>query len=495
MAKKELSAFEQELASAMAKIKEFKVIAEANVCSIFWKNPELMHTRTSLKLEDFSTNMWKVYWSIANTIVIKESKVLDEITVNFFLTKHPKLLEKFNEYGGYEKISEASTYVNESNLDAYIKEIKKWNVVLNMLKQKFPVAHRVSEFVDMGIEDIYDEYSVMLNHIFANAETETPSSSLSEGLYELIDRLDEGVMVGLDYYNMPLLNKETGGRLLGNLDLVSAVSNLGKSTIARNLCIPSAIANREPLCMIINEESVDKIKQEMLVYVSNIIFHQDVQKFVVRDGKFTPETKEILLKSAKWIEENANDGLIRIIPFQRYTVELACKIISKYAHANYKYFIIDTLKLDSNSKGEMAWMELTQATVKLYDLIKPSGLNVHVLFTYQLGKSSIKSKYLSQDSLGTAKSVIDVCSTAILCRALHQDEMAGGRRELKVYRLEGKNGRTKIPVTLSQDKNYQVFFISKNRAGSTSYQIVVENDLSRNKIIEVGIAHCEQDWG
>lgn len=492
--KRELTPYEQELASAVKKIKEYKIIAEANVVSLFWKLPDLMYSYQNVKLSDISENMWKVYWQVAHDIVIKENKTLDDITVGFYLEKHPKLKAKFEEYGGYDKIVSAGEYVNEDNIESYVIDLQKWNVVIAMLKQKFPIADRISEFVDMKIEEIYDEYSIMLNHIFSNAETDVKSYSLSEGLDELIDKLDEGIMLGLDYSNMPLLNKETGGRLLGNLDILSAVSNLGKSTIARNMCIPSAIKNNEPLCIIINEESVDKTKQEMLVWVANIIFGYDLQKYYVRDGKFTPEIKDMLKKSAQWLKENADNGLVRIIPFQRYSVELAIKVISKYAHAGYKYFIIDTLKLNANSKGEMAWMELQQSAVKLYDVIKPSALNVHVLFTYQLGKSAVKQRYLTQDSLGVSKSVIDVCSTGIFVRALHQDEYEGGKNELKVFRLDGKNGKTKIPVKLNKEKNYQVFFIAKNRAGSTSYQIVVENDLSRNRMAEVGITVVEMDW-
>lgn len=488
-----LTPYEQELRKAITKVREYKTIAEANIVSLFWKNPELMYAH-NIKLEDLHENMWKVYWTVANEIFIKEKKILDEVTVNFYLEKHPKLKDKLDEFGGYDNIISTGEYVKEDNLEGYIQELQKWKVVIQMLNKKFPIYDRISEFADMTAEDIYDEYSFMLNHIFVNIETDVKGYDLADGLEDLIDRLDEGFMIGLEYYNMPLLNHETGGRLCGNLDMVSAISNLGKSTIARNLCIPSAISKREPLCIIINEESVDKTKQEMLVWVANIILKHDVQKYVVRDGKFTDETKNVLKESAQWIRDNANDGLVRIVPFQRYSVELAMKVISKYSHAGYKHFIIDTMKLNANSNGEMAWMELQQSTVKLYDLIKPSNLNVHVLFTYQLGKAAVKQRYLTQDSLGVSKSVIDVVSTAILARAVHDDEFEGGKNELKVFRLDGKNNRTKIPVKLSKDKSYLIFFIAKNRSGSTSHQIIVEVDFSRNKIAEIGICHVPVDF-
>ena len=102
---RELTPFEQELKKATAKVREYKTIAEANIVSLFWKNTDLLYSYSNIKLEDLSENMWKVYWQIAYDIVIKERKVLDEITVNFYLEKHPKLQTKFLEYGGYDCIN------------------------------------------------------------------------------------------------------------------------------------------------------------------------------------------------------------------------------------------------------------------------------------------------------------------------------------------------------------------------------------------------------
>ena len=230
MAEKKLTAYEEELKQAKGKILGFKQIAEANICAIIWKDFSLLYSNRNLKLEDFHFNMWKVFFSISHSIVIKEGKTLDEVTVAFFLEKHPKLKLKMDEYGGVQKITEAGEYIQTDNLESYIHDNQKWIVILKMLDNGFPIFNRISDFCDMTSEQIYSEYSAMLNHMFANAETTIKSESISDGLDELIENLNAGAMVGLPYYNADLLNKETGGRLLGNLDMISGVSNVGKTT-------------------------------------------------------------------------------------------------------------------------------------------------------------------------------------------------------------------------------------------------------------------------
>lgn len=82
-----------------------------------------------------------------------------------------------------------------------------------------------------------------------------------------------------------------------------------------------------------------------------------------------------------------------------------------------------------------------------------------------------------------------------MIRNLMDDEKVGGKNELKVFRMGGKNGKTKIPVQLEHDKHYQLLFVVKNREGSANiYQIVVEHDMSRNILKEVGMTVVPQDF-
>ena len=133
--------------------------------------------------------------------------------------------------------------------------------------------------------------------------------------------------------------------------------------------------------------------------------------------------------------------------------------------------------------------------VDINDVVKPEAKNLHITCTFQLSKGSARQRYYTQDNSGVAKNIIDPTSTCIMIRDILEDEYEGGKHELKVYRLEGKNGRTKLPVKLDKDKRYQIVFIIKNREGSANtYQIVIEHDMSRNIMKEVGITHVSVDW-
>lgn len=494
--KTKLTPYQAELVETIKKIKEFKLAVEANVVSILWSNRDLYFTYINLKLSDFHSNIWKVFWQIGYDVVVKENKILDEITINFYLEKHEKLKEKYIEYGGYDTIEKANEYINKGNIDGYIKELYKWNAVLSMAKEGFPVSNRLSELTDMSIEDIYDEYEAKLNHLFINVESETQSYSISEGLDELIEKLDEGLAVGMPYYNMPLVNKDTGGQQLGGITMFAGISNVGKSTVARSMTIPACIEFNEPLVIMINEEGVAKWQRELIVWVSNNIFKEDLQKYVVRDGKFSPEVKALLKKCAEWIKEKDKDKTIRIIPFPKYKTSMAIKVINKYSALGVKYFLLDTFKADSGKVSAQTWLEMQQNMVDINDAVKPEAKNVHIFITLQLHKGSARQRYYTLDNIGVAKNVVDVASTVIMVRDLYDDEYEGEKHELKVFRLDGKKNATQIPVHLNdKKKTYQILFIVKTREGvANSYQIVIEHDKSRNIIKECGITHIPMDF-
>ena len=494
--KKKLTPYQEEILKCAKQVKEYKVACEANIVSIFYKKPELMYDY-QLKLEDFSENTWRVYWQIAYDIIVKEKKsVLDDITVGLYLEKHSKLKQKYDEYGGYDTIDKATEYIKASNISGYVNELKKWETVIRMIASGFPVTDRIKEFVDMSLDEIYKEYDALLNHIFINAEEDVMSYSLSDGIYDLIEQLNEGIAVGLPYDNMPILTKETGGQLPGNITLVGGLSNMGKTTLTRTMLIPSAVKYGERLVILVNEEGKAKWQRELIVWVANNIYKTDLQKFVVRDGKFSDEVKELLYKCADWIAEKSENNMLTIIPFARYETQKAIRVIKKYASLGVKYFILDTYKADAGSRSDRMWLDMQQNMVDIYDTVKAEGgKNVHITITFQLAKSSARQRFYSQDNIGMAKSIIDPASTCLMLRDVFEDEYTGEKNALKVYRLDGKNNKSKIPVKLDHDKHYQLIFIVKNREGAAnSIQIVCEHDMSRNLLKEVGFTSVPVDF-
>lgn len=422
--------------------------------------------------------------------------VLDELTVGWYLEKHPKLKKAYNDFGGYGVIEQATGYISDENFDAYIKELKKWNIAIKLCKMNIIIDDdKLKEFIDSTAEDIYEEYECMFNDIFINTDTDIKSYSISDGLFDLIDELDEGLAVGLPYHNMKMLSNETGGQYMGSITLVGGLSNVGKSAFLRSSTIPSIIENDEKIVIMLNEDGLKKWQRELLVYVVNNILKQNLQKQTVRDGSFDTVTKETLLEAAKWIKEKDEDNAITIIPFKKYRTSNAIKIMNKYISLGVRYFALDTFKMDAGKVDSQAWLQMQQNMVEINDIVKPESKNVHILITFQLSKGSSMQRYYTQENIGMAKNIVDVASTCLMIRTLFDDERPGGKRALHVYNYAGKNGKSKVPVRLDDDKHYQIIFIVKNREGAANtYQIVVEHDLSRNILKEVGFTNVPMDF-
>ena len=490
-----LTPFQQEMVETAKKVMEYKLATEANVVAILYKSPDELYN-TNLTLDDFSVNVWKVYFQIAHDIILVEKKkTLDDITVGLYLEKHPKLREEYIKNGGYDTIMSATGYVNVENLNGYISELRKWRAIIKLCKRGFPVKDRLSEFADMTAEQIYQEFEAFLNDTFVNIDSDVKSYDLTDGIYDLIEKLNTGSAIGLQYFDMPTLSKETGGQYVGSITLLGGVSNAGKSTVARSTTIPSIIEQDEKVVIMVNEDSKEKWQREMLVWVCNNILKFDIQKHTVRDGAYSKEIKEKLYEAANWLEEKTKNHMITIIPFLQYQTSKAIKEIRKYASMGVKYFILDTFKMDAGKVSANSWMDMQQAMVDIKDTVKAESLNVHILITFQLEKGSSVMRYYTQNNIGMAKNIVDVASTCIMIRDIYDDEYTGEKRALNVYRLEGKNGKSRIPQKLDKDKTYQVFFIVKNQEGAANhYQIVAEHDKSRNIIREVGITNINPDF-
>lgn len=494
--KDKITPFQQVMLDAAKTVRDYKLSCEANIVSIFYCKPDLMYDY-QLKLEDFTENTWRVFWQIAYDIVMVEKKaVLDDVTIGLYLEKHKKLQAKYDEYGGYDTIEKAKEYVKVENISGYVNELYKWNTIMQMIKNGFPVYDRIKEFTDMKLDEIYEEYEAMLNHIFVNASNEVNTYNACEGINEYIDSLNSGINVGLPLNCADILNKEIGGfNCNGNIYGLGANSGVGKSTTVMDYIIPSILKYDERVVFFINEEDQTKVQRELIVWVANNVLKLDLPKYKLRDGNFDEETLDMLRKTAAWIEEKKDKKNIIIVPLERYSVNIVIKLIKKYSALGIRYFVLDTLKESCDVITDETWKTMTRDMVKLYDVVKPTAKNVGLFVTYQLGKSSIKMRYYTNNEIGLGKSIVDVMSVNLMIRRPLDDEYEGGKREITGYRFEGKNGKSKIPFKLKRDKHYMITFIPKNRFGQTdAFQIISEFDFSTNTNKDIGICNITQDW-
>lgn len=487
----EMTPWEKEKYETLVLINEFKLAAEASAVAILYKNPELI-TETSLTLEDLTNNDWRVFYAIAYGVVVTEGKnSLTDIDIGFYLKKHLKLQKEYEKLGGYDTITNALSYVKTESLSGYVEEIKKWNAVRELVKFNFPVKDRLSEFVDMTTNEIYAELEGYLNHVFANAETQIKSYNALSGLHELVDSLDKGEQNGIPL-TAELLNKEIGGLRKGHVYALIGGSGSGKSTVAFNYVLPEVLKLNERCCIFINEEDETKVRKELLLFCCTNILHKPIKKIQLRDGHFDEETLKTLHEAADWLEQQDKNHNITVIPLERYSVDIVIRLMKKMKNLfNVETFILDTMKESSDAKGDM-WVNMLHDSIKLYDVAKPSGLNIRLLITLQTAKSSLKNRHLTLADIGQSKSIADILSCAILQRRAEPDEYKGGKRELKCFRIEGKS---KIPFYLEEGNYYLIFFLAKNRFSQTDqYSIVSKIDFSTNSFKDIGYVIVPEDY-
>ena len=472
------------------KVLGYKLRDEASVVSMMYRNPDLLK-ETNLTSEDFHTDCWKLYFKILVGMVINEKKnSATEIDIGFYLSKHPEQKKAYDKNGGYETLQEAKSYFsNEDNFESYVNSLRKWNTVLKLIDRGFLCdEQKLSRICDMTVDELYDEYTVYLNDIFANTDNDVKIYNGFENMRELVDELDEGNGRGIPFANCEILNNETGGMLGGNIIGIGASSGVGKSTLSINYVFPSMVKYNLRAVFIINEEDQNKFKKEALIWCCTNVLKHPIPKRVLRDGHFDDETKQVLYKAAQWFEEQKDNHNITIIPLEQYTAKTVIKLIKKYSKMQYNVIVLDTLKESYDSRNKESWKSMMTDCVDFYDCIKHT--ETCMIVTYQLVKN--RNRYLTNADIGVSKGILDVFSVNVFFRRPLQTELEGEREELYCYRVEGKN--SKVQFHLDKDHHYMIGFISKNRFGASGIQIVSEADFSINKYQDKGYCVVPQDF-
>jgi len=267
------------------------------------------------------------------------------------------------------------------------------------------------------------------------------------------------------------------------------------TTIMIELLFPTIFDLNEQIVVVLNEQDEKKMRREMLTWIANNIFEGDFNKRRWVQGSFTDDEKELLKKSAAWLQEKKDNKNIIIIPLERYSADLVVKIINKYSSMGVKYFALDTFKPSTDADINKQWQEMTRDSVIIFDAIKPAANNVSMFINLQLVKTNHDVPFLGLGSIGIAKNVVDVASTFIAVRKLWQTERSEGRNKREYIVNNKKEGsKTIIRKNIDSDNhtNHHVFFVPKAREGGGDYQILARNDLGKNTIKELGRMYIEE---
>lgn len=469
-------------------LKQKKLTEMQYVVSLF--SDRDLYDEYKIPSEHITNSHWRFYYRMLEDMIDKMNiNKIDEMNVDLYVQGRNDKFQKFyKNCGGYDTIQEAIDIIETANIGTYYHEVLRYSAIWKLYKAGFEVEDNWEDIESLTYEELTNYYEGMLDEIFSNIDMgQDKVFDIKSDVRTMIKRADEGVLRGLPVASRAL-NAKTNGMALGNITMVGGMSGVGKTFFTLNQLLPSVIKEGEKILIMCNEEDMGKWQQEIVTWVINNKFDKHFVKSRFYQGDFSNDEKRLLKKSVEWLEEHIEDGLINFVNFSMYSMDKAIRLIRKYAtQFDTKYFIIDTLKLDNDigsTVTENSWLQLQQNMVKLYNVIKPSENNLHVWVTYQLNKT-MKNRYLDQSALGMSKNVADVVSTLILLRDVLESEKGA-----KGISVKDKHTIEK----LSEDRQYMIAFLDKNRQGSTHEQVVWEVDKGRNVMKDKGYARISQDY-
>lgn len=479
---------------------QLKRVEGIYIGSIF-KKPELL-LEFNIPLNNFNNKSpWKIYYAIAREMILnKKYETLDNLSVDSFINDNAEdtLKGAYLALGGFSPIDDMVNIVEEDNVEEHYNSVLKYHTISKLIGVGYDVAMIWEDIKHLGYQEIAHYVESKINSVFVDIDLDNNEKvvDLADGLYEMIDEANKGLLKGLPY-NSRMVNSVLNGMKRGEMAYFSAMSGVGKSYLATIIAAFAVVERGEKILIMTNEEGQAKFQRELVTYAANNYIKQHderfkdkshlwVEKNSFRNGNFDKDTLALMYAGADWVKEKIGQGKLNFIDLSSFSTDKAIRLIKQYkTKFNVNYFVIDTFKHDNNigsQLGDNSWLDLQQASVKLYNTIKESNLNVFLLLTYQISKQ--KRAYLDQTSLGIAKNVIDVADTLVLVRMMFKSEQEGG---LKVI---GANGED---VTLSPDNDYMILFFDKNRAGTVSRQVVLKVDFGRNMINDVGFTKVSED--
>lgn len=497
-------------------IKRLAKINESYLVGLLWNEPFETYSVYSEKMstEDFLHPEWGFYFALGKRLYKKGIRKFDDISVNSTV-EEIGMRDTFDEYGGYETISQLINIVKENaqNIESYYDALLKNKVItslLGLIGAKVIINNDKYDYREMNAREISQYWQVQMNKIAIDGV----SSFESENLYiqgsQFLENLENKADGILKFANSGLLNSVVQGMPRGEVTMLGGFGNSGKSSFMTDKVLMSCIDDEDKTLVILNEEGADKLREKIFLSLVNHKmnkFGQDKQrsfdrKKLNRVNKLTNEDRQLIYDTFEKLKElmDGDEAHIKIVFMEQYQIEDLKNIIALHANLGYVNLIIDTHKVPDNYKSASRWEAIVEATKEIYKLTRPEsgGFNLRTLLTIQLADNHIKDKFLGYDAIGEGKGMKNEASILMMYRPVFDDEY----EKLEPYRYVAsslsKEGYVKETYSLDRDKTYYVMFIPKNRFGQNTDggqdAILYNARFQYNSFVEIGYVNIPREY-
>lgn len=468
-----------------------RAIYEGNVIGCLWREPKIYYDDWKLNIEDFLTIDGMAFFKLGKDLYSAGFTTLDESSIITYMADKPKLEEWFENKGGYKAIQGLMDFVNMDNADAYLDNLNKSNILLNLFNNGFDVVNHLDTFEKMPSDMVYQWYDFKLNNLFVKKQIGIKIEDLviDDGF---LKETNAGNAMGISYSDKcPILSYSTLGIHKKNLMLIAGHSGTGKTSfISANIMLP-LLKQGKKFCVISNEQNINEYKRLILASViSNELENFQVDRKKIQIGHWSDEQWDVIRQAQEYI--NQYKGNIKFVQCYDYDISSVKKIIHTLSKQGVEIFLYDTFK-SSDLSVSNSWGNMVEDSKVLFQAANRE--NVAVIATMQLAISTLNTRYLTSQCLSTAKGVKEVCSDIILFRKLWDDERTGETYDVKGHYFKKENGiylKEKQELITIPDKKYTVFFLDKTRSGTSDIQLLYKTDLRYNTWKELGYCKSHQ---
>jgi replicative DNA helicase len=463
------------------------VASEGYLVGLFWNDPDNYHFYPEDKIDHktFLNDIYGYYFTLGRKAKEKGVNKFDDISISE-VVKVTNTQALFDKYGSYATIQELmeETKDREENLDAYYNEIKKYNVLKNLVSyfgERVLKKDGNYDYTKMTKELLHKYWNDKILQIALDGDNKYDEHHLLDNMDEEIEEMDKNPDTGLPFYNAKKLTSICTGWAHGHVYMYGGFGGSGKTSFTVNQVIMSCIEHKEKLLVIANEQGITEFRKMLLITAlgaMNKDKKQDEREYVGRqrlnEGGFSEEEKERLKKAKEWLHElcDGDKKLITFVFMENYVMEDVKKLVRYYAARGYKRLIIDTAKPSEGDNSLARWERFVEDAKEIYKLARPNGggLDLAVWMNVQLADSALKMRFLNEYALGEGKKAKNEASVLLLGRFMWDDEYEGGKHVLQITQWK-RNAFTEsfeeVVEPLKKEKNVQYFlmFTGKNRRG------------------------------
>lgn len=467
-----------------------------------WNNPSLYRKYKShdITKETFTEDIWYFYYRLGESMWNTGVRTFDEETTASFITSqnNPSLLKNFEKYGFYETVGFVQDVCkkDKNNEDYHLSEMQKYESLRTFVRNGLLDPNN-EELIDKLASASLKNIQTYFNHQFKKGFKNVNSGQVEfvdlvdEDIYNEIEEARKGINMGIPIFAAPRLTKTIKGWLDGKLGYLVLPSGVGKSTIARSLFVMTLIKENKKGLVFINEESKSAWRMSMLSVVATYVLKKRISRDKIFEGNWDDYTDTVLKEAADWLLEN-RPGFLKLGILKKYRFEDILNWAEYYKAHGISHMILDTFKPDGSETDMARWTVFSSNAQDLYDLVKEENLNIGTLATLQLKIGKV-DRFLTHDSVGKSKEVVEVADYTMLGRLLYADEYEGGRNPIRAFNYVKRNGKwEEDKYVLDPKKEYLIIFFGKNRLGSASRQIIFEVNYDFNEIKEVAYAEMKQ---